>query len=104
MRWISAGGALTAVAWTVAAWTGMASPTAGAGAQAAPPPVVPPAIPVPVQPRFVVVLDAAHGGTDTGVRLADGTAEKNITLALSVHLRSVLHARGIDVVTTRESD
>lgn len=51
-----------------------------------------------------MVVDAAHGGTDTGARLADGTAEKNITLALSVHLRSTLHARGIDVVTTRESD
>jgi N-acetylmuramoyl-L-alanine amidase len=51
-----------------------------------------------------VVLDAAHGGDDTGARLSDGQLEKNATLALSVRLRSLLAARGIQVVTTRESD
>lgn len=55
-------------------------------------------------PRFVVVLDAAHGGDDAGGRLANGQMEKAVTLALSVKLRSVLNARGIAVVTTRESD
>lgn len=54
--------------------------------------------------RFVVVLDAAHGGDDTGGRLASGQMEKAATLALSVRLRSLLNARGIAVVTTRESD
>ena len=60
----------------------------------------------PVAPasRFVVVLDAAHGGDDTGGRLAGGQMEKAVTLALSVRLRSVLNARGIAVVTTREAD
>jgi N-acetylmuramoyl-L-alanine amidase len=51
----------------------------------------------------VVVLDAAHGGDDSGGRL-DGQAEKDFTLALSVRLRSLLNARGFQVVTTRESD
>ncbi len=59
-------------------------------------------------PRFVVVLDAAHGGADSGGTLKDSNGaiqtEKAITLALSVHLRSLLAARGITVVTTRESD
>src|ERR1035441_2101798 len=59
-------------------------------------------------PRFAVVLDAAHGGNDPGGPLKDqaGTnqPEKNFTLALSVRLRSLLAARGIQVVTTRESD
>ena len=58
--------------------------------------------------RFVVVLDAAHGGTENGGQLgnADSQAqlEKTYTLALSVRLRSMLGARGISVVTTRESD
>jgi len=54
-------------------------------------------------PRFVVVLDAAHGGDDTGGHSSDWM-EKNLTLALSVRLRSLLGARGIPVVTTRESD
>jgi N-acetylmuramoyl-L-alanine amidase len=53
-------------------------------------------------PRFVVVLDAAHGGDDLGARLGN-QAEKDLTLALSVKLRSLLVARGISVVTTRES-
>jgi N-acetylmuramoyl-L-alanine amidase len=58
----------------------------------------------PAPPRFVVVLDAAHGGDDTGGHLNDGQFEKAATLALSVRLRSLLAARGIEVVTTRESD
>jgi N-acetylmuramoyl-L-alanine amidase len=65
--------------------------------QAPPAPVAPP-------PRFVVVLDAAHGGDDTGGHLADGQLEKALTLALSMRLRSLLGARGIQVATTRESD
>ena len=54
--------------------------------------------------RFVVVLDAAHGGDDAGARLNSGQAEKAYTLALGVRLRSLLMARGMAVVTTRESD
>jgi N-acetylmuramoyl-L-alanine amidase len=50
------------------------------------------------------VLDAAHGGDDAGGRLANNQLEKSFTLALSVRLRSLLGARGIQVVTTRESD
>jgi len=53
-------------------------------------------------PRFVVVLDAAHGGDDLGARIGN-QSEKDYTLALSVKLRSLLVARGIAVVTTRES-
>jgi len=48
------------------------------------------------------VLDAAHGGDDSGAQLGN-QAEKDYTLALSVKLRSLLMARGIAVVTTRES-
>jgi N-acetylmuramoyl-L-alanine amidase len=58
--------------------------------------------------RFVVVLDAAHGGTDLGGRLGESANqsqfEKAYALAMSVRLRSLLGARGISVVTTRESD
>jgi N-acetylmuramoyl-L-alanine amidase len=53
--------------------------------------------------RYVVVLDAAHGGNDTGGHSGNWT-EKAFTLALSVRLRSLLAARGIQVVTTREQD
>ncbi len=57
----------------------------------------------PVASRFVVVLDAAHGGDDAGANLGSG-AEKDYTLAFSVRLRSLLMARGFTVVMTRESD
>lgn len=52
--------------------------------------------------RVVVVLDAAHGGDDLGARLGN-QSEKDLALALSVKLRSLLAARSIAVVTTRES-
>jgi N-acetylmuramoyl-L-alanine amidase len=53
--------------------------------------------------RFAVVLDASHGGDDAGANLGS-QPEKAYTLALSVRLRSLLGARGFQVVTTRESD
>jgi N-acetylmuramoyl-L-alanine amidase len=56
------------------------------------------------QAKYLVVLDAAHGGSDSGAHLASGQLEKTVTLALSVKLRSLLAARGFQVVTTRESD
>jgi N-acetylmuramoyl-L-alanine amidase len=55
-------------------------------------------------PQFLIVLDAAHGGSDTGAHLPAELQEKDLTLILSIRLRSMLSARGITVVTTRESD
>jgi len=52
----------------------------------------------------VIVLDAAHGGTDSGARIGDSTLEKNVTLALAFKLRALLVARGFTVVMTRDSD
>jgi N-acetylmuramoyl-L-alanine amidase len=81
-----------------------------AGAQTTPPPPPPPPPPpaqpsvVKTAPRFGVVIDAAHGGSDSGARLSDHQLEKDIVLTLSVRLRSTLGAHGIYVVTTRESD
>jgi N-acetylmuramoyl-L-alanine amidase len=67
-------------------------------------PSVPPAARAQVQPQYIVVLDAAHGGTDPGARLSDKLLEKNVALALVLRLRSALAAQGIQVVTTRDSD
>jgi N-acetylmuramoyl-L-alanine amidase len=83
MRWINA----LFAAFLLAALSAAAQPSPGASA-----------------PRFVVVLDAAHGGADLGAALGDGQPEKAVTLALSVRLRSLLAARGITVITTRESE
>lgn len=77
----------------------------------APPALPPPAVPVPppsapakVALRFLVLLDAAHGGSDIGARLSPTQLEKDLTLDLSNRLRSMLNARGIQVTTTRDSD
>jgi len=57
-----------------------------------------------ISQKFVVVLDPAHGGDDAGATLKSGHAEKALTLAFSLKLRSMLGARGVQVVSTRESD
>ena len=48
-----------------------------------PPIPTPPASRLTVQPAFSVVIDAAHGGANTGARIAANSLEKDITLALS---------------------
>jgi len=89
---VRSGVAAAAALVALAAFVGLTGSMAIAQAPAAPP------------PRFVVVLDAAHGGDDAGGKLDDGHAEKLFTLAFSVRLRSLLGARGIQVITTREQD
>ena len=54
-----------------------------------------------------VILDAGHGGEDGGaVGHVDGheVQEKNINLAITLTLRDMLEAEGINVVLTREED
>ena len=58
----------------------------------------------PGQARFSVLLDAAHGGAETGTHLRPRLEEKDLTLALSVWLRSNFNAHGMAVTTTREND
>jgi N-acetylmuramoyl-L-alanine amidase len=54
--------------------------------------------------RTLVFLDPAHGGGDTGSRINDQLTEKDVTLALAFRIRSLLAARGFNVVMTRDSD
>jgi N-acetylmuramoyl-L-alanine amidase len=66
----------------------------------------PPAATPPVTPyinRNIIVLDPAHGGEDNGATL-NSQQEKNITLALSSNLKTLLTARGFTVVTTRDAE
>jgi N-acetylmuramoyl-L-alanine amidase len=59
--------------------------------------------PIPLN-RDVIFLDPAHGGVDSGSRLSDNLSEKDVTLNLAFKLRSLLSARGFNVVMTRDSD
>jgi len=96
--------ALLATANAMAQQPPVPTPPLPPGKPDLPPLPGPPANRQSVQPAFSVVIDAAHGGANTGARIADNLLEKDITLALSIRLRSALAARGISVVTTRESD
>lgn len=69
------------------------------------PPSIPAAIPPrPPELRFVVVLDAAHGGSDAGAILGIAGPEKNYTEALAVRLHALLGARGVRSIFTRDGD
>src|SRR5258708_503411 len=123
MHWIEARrgwlrAILLSILWFVspsASLSGFAQQPSAAGERppASNPPVSPgatriPSMPnaplAPVQPQFVVVIDAAHGGNDTGASISEHLLEKDVVLSLAVRLRSTLASRGIAVVTTRESD
>jgi N-acetylmuramoyl-L-alanine amidase len=72
------------------------SPPQTAPAQAAPP------SPSHIGP--VIILDPAHGGTDTGGRGTNGIAEKDITLVLARFVRMELERQGFRVLLTRIDD
>ena len=73
---------------------------------------VPPTLPAGTQPTPspqpalpAVVLDAGHGGEDTGARSRDGIDEKDLTLQLAERVRQgLVSSRKFRVVLTRAGD
>jgi N-acetylmuramoyl-L-alanine amidase len=59
--------------------------------------------PIPFN-RAIILLDPGHGGVDSGSHISDAILEKDVTLTLAFRLRSLLTARGLSVVMTRDSD
>jgi len=51
-----------------------------------------------------VVIDAGHGGYDTGAVGARGTKEKDVALSIALLLRDLLSEAGLQVTLTREDD
>ncbi len=101
MRWTEAGLAL--------ALAGLAgSPGQNTHPTPAQAPQAPGAMPPAAQPAtthpFVVVLDAAHGGSDEGARLGKTALEKTLTLTMAEHLQALLRQQGIVVTMTRTAD
>jgi N-acetylmuramoyl-L-alanine amidase len=63
----------------------------------------PVAPPKSAEPFSIVVLDAGHGGTDSGA-LVDGVAEKDLTLDVVFRAERLLRAHGLQIVLTRDRD
>jgi N-acetylmuramoyl-L-alanine amidase len=51
-----------------------------------------------------VVIDAGHGGHDTGTIGVAGTKEKDVALAIAKKVGAILRDQGLEVVQTRERD
>ena len=52
-----------------------------------------------------IAIDPGHGGDDEGAKGAQGTKEKDVTLAVARRLKAVLEARlGVRVLLTRDED
>ena len=54
--------------------------------------------------QFTVVIDAGHGGFDSGKVGVDGTLEKDINLIIAKKLEQLLIAADINVIMTRTDD
>ncbi|HPO04695.1 MAG TPA: N-acetylmuramoyl-L-alanine amidase [Bacillota bacterium] len=52
----------------------------------------------------VLLLDAGHGGIDSGAKGSAGVCEKHINLNISVYIRQMAEADGWKVIMTREDD
>jgi len=63
-----------------------------------------PAPQAPPRPRFLVIVDPAHGGTDIGAAITPQLPEKDVVLALARRVQHELQARGIAASLLRNGD
>jgi N-acetylmuramoyl-L-alanine amidase len=66
-------------------------------------PALTPTAPPPTS-RFIVMIDASHGGDERGAALSDKLAEKDVTLAFARKIRQELETRGIPALVLRDGD
>lgn len=57
-----------------------------------------------IESRPIVVIDAGHGGIDSGAVAADGTEEKNLNLAIAKKLEALCVSANIECTLTRNGD
>jgi N-acetylmuramoyl-L-alanine amidase len=87
-----------------------ASQQSPASPAAAPPGAATPAPPVQIATTAlraglnIVVLDPAHGGTDSGARGTGGIHESDIVLEFAAQVRTALESQGFQVVQTRQGN
>ncbi len=54
--------------------------------------------------EFIVVIQAAHGGSDNGVKATDGTLEKELCLSYAKELEKIATENDFKIVMCREED
>lgn len=57
-----------------------------------------------IKDEFTIIIDAGHGGMDSGTSAADGTREKDINLAVAKKLNVLLSVCGYKTVMLRTDD
>lgn len=57
-----------------------------------------------VTENVTVVVDAGHGGADSGKVGVNGALEKDINLSIALKLKELLEKEGVHVIMTREGD
>jgi N-acetylmuramoyl-L-alanine amidase len=78
--------------------------------QAPPPPELPstptnaPQLKAPPGPRFFVLIDPAHGGSEIGAAISPTLPEKDVVLALARRVQKELASKGISAGLLRNSD
>ncbi len=65
--------------------------------------IAPQATTLSLNKKFVVAIDAGHGGNDPGA-IADGLSEKDITLAIAKQIEALNQNKNLEIVLTRTSD
>lgn len=59
---------------------------------------------LPAADKPIIVLDAGHGGLDSGAVGKSGVLEKDVNLSIVKSLREMLELSGFEVVLTRDED
>lgn len=59
---------------------------------------------VKLNKQYTIVIDAGHGGEDSGGKGIDGTSEKEMTLLVAQKLKEINNNPNIKIILTRESD
>jgi N-acetylmuramoyl-L-alanine amidase len=58
-----------------------------------------------VEKKYLIVIDPAHGGEESGVKINDKLGEKDVTLAIALTLQKELtQNKNFEAVLTRDSD
>lgn len=59
---------------------------------------------IPLKKTYTVVIDAGHGGDDTGIKLASGETEKDLVLSLVTRMKALNENANIKIVLNRDND